>query len=65
MTDKEDEERAMLERDADLILRESGFDASGAPIPGKQAKERRRGAAIRLGMNPEHFEPDSDSPRDD
>jgi hypothetical protein len=56
MTTKKDEEAARLQSAADFLLRESGFDSSGAAIPGKLAKERRRGAAIRLGKHPEHFE---------
>jgi len=53
----EEENRRRLEREADFLLRQSGFEKSGAKIPGAQAKQRRRDAAIRTGKTPNHFDP--------
>lgn len=56
MTTKDEEDKARLELEADRILRESGFDSRGMPIPGPSGEERRRGAAIRLRKPPDYFE---------
>lgn len=48
--------KRLLDKKADLFLRERGFKKNGDKQFGSVAKEYRRGAAIALDLSPYHFD---------